>query len=150
MEKPLPTSVLSIDVGSKRIGLAGCDALGITVTALKPIHRISFESDLKIINSYCINRDVKGLVIGIPLDDMGKLTKQATHCQNYGEKIAKALNLPLAWVNEHSSSWEAGEKYNLQGDRSGKIDSAAAVLLLEQWLREGPQLQALDSSTIHS
>jgi putative Holliday junction resolvase len=41
-------------------------------------------------------------------------------------------------VNEHSSSWAAAETHGLHGDRSGALDSAAAALLLEQWLQEGP------------
>ncbi|MFM7311888.1 MAG: Holliday junction resolvase RuvX, partial [Cyanobium sp.] len=42
-------------------------------------------------------------------------------------------------VNEYASSWAAGEQHQLHGDRSGALDSAAAALLLEQWLREGPE-----------
>ena len=34
----------------------------------------------------------------------------------------------------------AGERHGLTGDRSGRLDSAAAALLLEQWLRDGPSL----------
>ena len=47
------------------------------------------------------------------------------------------LPLPLAWVNEHATSWSAAERFDLRKDRSGRLDSAAAALLLEQWLREG-------------
>ena len=125
--------------------MAGCDLLGITVTKLPPIHRVSFQKDFEIIQNYCIYRQVKGLIVGLPLDKLGHHTIQATHCQNYGIKIAKALDLPLAWVNEHSSSWEAKQKYNLHNDRSGKLDSAVAELLLEQWLNEGPELQPISS-----
>ena len=49
------------------------------------------------------------------------------------------LALPLALVNEHSSSWAAAEAHGLQGDRSGALDSAAAALLLRQWLQDGPE-----------
>ncbi len=146
MSKPNPLSVLSIDIGHKRIGLAGCDPLGITVTRLNAIQRTTFNEDLLVFKSYCEERSVKGLIIGIPLDERGNTTEQSIHCQKYGVKIAKALNLPVAWVNEHSSSWEAGHKYNLQSDRTGKLDSACAYLLLEQWLKEGPQLQPVDIS----
>ena len=141
MRSPLPTSILSIDYGHKRIGLAGCDPLGITITRLEPIHRISFQIDLKIIRKLCSERNVQGLIVGMPLDQYGRSTVQSNHCHNYGKKIAKELALPLAWVNEHSSSWEAGQNHNLKNDRTGKIDSAVAALLLEQWLREGPDLQ---------
>ncbi len=141
MSSPKPTSILSIDYGHKRIGLAGCDPLGITITRLNAIHRISFQKDLEVIKSLCFEREVKGLVVGLPLDKYGQSTLQSKHSINYGKKIAKELDLPLAWVNEHSSSWEAEHKHNLQNDRTGKIDSAVAALLLEQWLREGPELQ---------
>ncbi len=140
MKKPTPTSVLCLDLGKKRIGLAGCDPLGITITPLPPIHRSTFKKDLDTISFHCKERNVSGLIFGLPLDSNGKLTHQANHCHRDGQKIAKELDLPLAWVNEHSSSWEAQQKHNLKNDRSGKLDSAVAALLLEQWLREGPEL----------
>ena len=86
-------------------------------------------------------RSVLGLVIGLPLDDQGEPTEQAVHCQRYGHRLGHALDLPVAWVNEHSSSWAAAERHCLAGDRTGRLDSAAAALLLEQWLAEGPELK---------
>ena len=129
-----------MDLGHKRIGLAGCDPLGITITQLPPLKRKSFVMDLDTIKLHCTYRKVRGLIIGLPLDENGNFTFQAKHCQKYGIKMATTLDLPLAWVNEHSSSWEAEQKFNLQNDRTGKLDSAVAALLLEQWLREGPDL----------
>ncbi len=143
MTVPIPTSILCLDLGKKRIGLAGCDPLGISITTLPAIHRKTFQQDLEIIKTHCLNRNVRGLVIGLPLYENGSMTKQGVVFQTYGKKIAKLLDLPLAWVNEHSSSWEAGQKYNLQNDRSGKLDSTVAALLLEQWLKEGPPLQPI-------
>ena len=58
--------------------------------------------------------------------------------------MAIKLGLPLAWVNEHSSTWSAAMKFNLKKDRSGNLDSAAAALLLEQWLKEGPELKPVN------
>ena len=141
MNKPNPCSVLSLDIGQKRIGLAGCDPLGITVTALPAINRGKFSQDLEIFKKYYLDRGIKGLVIGIPLDQKGLSNTQSKSCEKYGKKIAYALKLPIALVNEHSTTWAAGEKYNLKNDRSGKLDSAAALLILEQWLLEGPELK---------
>jgi len=89
---------------------------------------------------------VEVLVIGLPLDCDGQLTEQAVHSQRYGLRLAAGLQLPLAWVNEHSSSWEAGERHGLHGDRSGRLDSAAAALLLEQWLRDGPEAEPVGTA----
>ena len=144
MTPPPPTSVLSIDFGLKRIGLAGCDSLGITVTPLEPLFRSDFISEVEYLKILCTNRNVKGLIVGVPLDENGLSTSQSKYCKNYGLQIAKELNLPLAWVNEHSSTWEAKKRFNLQKDRTGKLDSASAVILLEQWLKEGPKLESLN------
>lgn len=140
-------SVLSLDVGRRRIGLAGCDQLGITVTPLPALQRSRFDADLVVLRRHCDGRGVKGLVVGLPLDATGAPTAQAEHCRRYGQRLARALDLPLAWVNEHSSTWAAGERHGLAGDRTGRLDSAAAALLLEQWLQEGPELKPVSPAT---
>ncbi len=134
---PRPRSVLALDVGRRRIGLAGCDPLGISVTPLPALARGRFAVDLEHFRPLLIRRHVEALIVGLPLDFHGQPTAQELHCRRYGERLARALGLPLAWVNEHASSWEAGERHRLHGDRSGALDSAAAALLLQQWLVEG-------------
>lgn len=131
--------MLALDVGRRRIGLAGCDPLGISIRALPALARGRFEADLQRLGPLVAERRVEALVVGLPLDRQGQPTAQAVHCRRYGQRLARALALPLAWVNEHASTWEAGERHGLHGDRSGAIDSAAAALLLQQWLQEGPE-----------
>lgn len=138
-QPPQPRSALALDVGRRRIGLAGCDPLGLTVTPLPALARGRFAADLQHLTALVLQRRVVALVVGLPLDAAGQLTAQAMHCQRYGDQLARALHLPLVWVNEHTSSWAAAERYGLHGDRSGALDSAAAAVLLEQWLREGPE-----------
>jgi putative Holliday junction resolvase len=136
---PRPRSVLALDVGRRRIGLAGCDPLGLTVTPLPALARAGLAADLERLRPLLAQRRVQALVVGVPLDQAGQPTPQARHCQRYGQQLAQATGLPLAWVNEHSSSWAAAERHGLHGDRSGALDSAAAALLLEQWLQDGPE-----------
>ncbi len=143
LRSPQPRSVLALDVGRRRIGLAGCDPLGLTVTALPALARGPFPADLEQLRPLVLRRGVTALVVGLPLDAAGLPTLQARHCHRYGERLAAALSLPLAWVNEHSSSWAAADRHGLAGDRSGALDSAAAALLLEQWLAEGPDPQPI-------
>ncbi len=136
--------MLALDVGRRRIGLAGCDPLGITVTPLPALARGDFQADLDRLLALVRQRRVEALVVGLPLDASQRPTAQGLHCGRYGLRLARALQalgqaLTLAWVDEHASSWVAGERFGLHGDRSGRLDSAAAVLLLEQWLREGPE-----------
>ncbi len=133
-------SVLSLDIGKKRIGIAGCDPLGISITHLPAIFRKSFKEDLIEFTKICITRRVEGLVIGNPLDIYGKETNQSIRCKKYGIKLAKCLKLPVVFVNEQCTTIEAREKFSLKNDRTGRIDSAAAAILLQQWLIEGPNL----------
>jgi len=139
--------VLALDVGRRRIGLAGCDPLGLTVTPLPALKRGRFPADLELLKELVQRRGVRALVVGLPLDASQQPTEQAQHCRRYGERLARHLALPLAFVNEFASSWDAGERFGLHGDRSGALDSAAAALLLEQWLREGPEPAAVPKAT---
>ena len=140
MNQPRPCSVLSLDIGNKRIGIAGCDPLGISIIHLPAIFRKSFDEDLVEFRKICCERKVKGLVIGNPLDMMGKETNQSIKCKKYGIRLRSVLKLPVVFINEHCTTLEAKEKFSLKNDRSGKIDSAAAAILLQQWLIEGPNL----------
>lgn len=140
-----PCSALALDVGRKRIGLAGCDPLGLTVTPLPALHRQSSEQDAQTVAALALARQAKLLVVGLPLDACQQLTAQARHSLRYGRLLvrllaAQGLVMPLVWVNEHATSWAAAERFGLQKDRSGRLDSAAAALLLEQWLREGSRI----------
>jgi putative Holliday junction resolvase len=118
------------------------------VTPLGALARGKFAVDLERLKPLVKQRRVRALVVGLPLDRDGKPTEQAAHCRRYGERMARSLELPLAWVNEHASTWAAGEQRGLHGDRSGALDSAAAALLLEQWLAEGPEAVLLHGEPV--
>jgi putative Holliday junction resolvase len=141
-----PCSAIALDVGRKRIGLAGCDPLGVTVTPLPALARRGGEQDALAVATLAQRRQARVLVVGLPLDGAQQGTAQSHHCQRYARLLARmlaarGLALPLVWVNEHGSTWAAAERFGLQGDRTGRLDSAAAALLLEQWLREGSALE---------
>ncbi len=136
-QPPRPRSVLALDVERRRIGVAGCDPLGLTVTPLAARLRGRWSDDLAWFAALVDQRRCEALVVGLPLDSQQQLTEQARHCRFYGERLARSLPLPLAWVDEHASSWSAADRFGLAGDRSGRLDSAAAALLLQQWLQEG-------------
>lgn len=147
MAAPQPRSALAVDVGRRRIGLAGCDPMGLTVTPLPALKRGRFPMDLLTITALVQQRRIQALVVGLPLDASQQPTAQAEHCRRYGERLARSLMLPLALVNEYASSWAAAERHGLHGDRSGALDSAAAALLLEQWLVEGPEPAPVAAAT---
>ena len=141
--KPTPKSILSLDVGTKRIGLAYCDSLFITVNILPAVKRERNQNEVKTIINYIKKLDLTGFIVGLPLDDQGKMTSQAFDCKNYGEFLFSELKLPFSFVNEHSSTWESINRFGIKKDKSGLIDSLSAKVILEQWIQEGPELKEL-------
>ena len=141
--KPKFKSILSLDVGTKRIGLAYCDRLFITVNILPSVKREKNNNELKTIKSHIKKLNLTGFIVGLPLDEGGKMTSQAFDCETYGEFLFNELKLPFSFVNEHSSTWESINRFGIKKDKSGLIDSLSAKVILEQWIQEGPELKEL-------
>ena len=139
--KPLSRAVLCLDVGNKRIGLAYCDSLHITISILPAIIRSKDFRELTLLKQFIIKHNLLGIVVGLPLDDNGEMTYQAKDCYEYGLSISQSLKLPIAFVNEHSSTWETLNRFGIKKDKSGLVDSLSAKVILEQWINEGPELK---------
>ena len=141
--KPKPRSILSLDVGIKRIGLAYCDPLCITSNILPAVTRLKNNQEFKIIRNHIVRLNLTGFIVGLPLDENGKFTSQSLDCKEYGELLFYQLKLPFSFVNEHSSTWESTNRFGVKKDKSGLIDSFSAMIILEQWIQEGPELTEL-------
>ena len=141
--KPKSKSILSLDVGTKRIGLAYCDSLCITVNILPAVKREQNNHELKTIKKHINKLNLTGFIVGLPLDDKGEMTSQAFDCETYGEYLFNELKLPFSFVNEHSSTWESTNRFGIKKDKSGLLDSLSAKVILEQWIQEGPELKEL-------
>jgi len=139
--KPKPRSVLALDIGQKRIGLAYSDALNITVSILPAVKRSNDFFELNKIKHYIDSHNIRGIIAGLPLDEKGHMTNQAVDCKTYGDLVFNKLELPFAYVNEHSSTWESLNRFGLKKDKTGLIDSLSAKIILEQWIMEGPELK---------
>ncbi len=131
-------SVLGLDLGKKRIGVAGCDGTGLIATGLTTIHRSSFQQDMVELQQIVQARQVQLLVAGLPYSMDGTLGFQARQVQRLAQRIAIALNLPLEYVDERLTSVQAeellrAEKGNIIRDKH-LIDRKAAALILQQWL----------------
>ena len=138
-EQPQPfISALGLDFGRKRIGVAGCDGTGLIAMGLTTIERTSFERDVQQIRHMVNERQVQVLVMGLPYSMDGTLGFQARHVLKFGKKLARAMELPLEYVDERLSSFQAEQLLiaeNISPSRhKGLIDRKAAALILQQWL----------------
>lgn len=137
-------SALGLDIGRKRVGVAGCDGTGLIATGITTIYRTSFVEDIKKLQAIIDEREVQVLVIGLPYSLNGNLGSQAKEVQNYSQRIARALQLPVEYVDERLTSVEAQIHLKAQKRFStynkGLIDQQAATIILQQWLDERRQL----------
>ncbi|MBD1908131.1 Holliday junction resolvase RuvX [Trichocoleus sp. FACHB-6] len=133
-------SALGLDVGKKRVGVAGCDGTGLIATGIATIERISFERDVEQLQQLVEERQAQVLVVGLPYSMDGTLGFQAKQVQKFAERMAEALQLPLEYVDERLTSYEAEELIREEkrspAHNKALIDRKAAALILQRWLDE--------------
>ncbi|BAZ44072.1 Holliday junction resolvase YqgF [Chondrocystis sp. NIES-4102] len=131
-------AALGLDVGKKRMGVAGCDGTGLIATGLTTIYRTSWVEDLKQLQEIIDEREVEILVIGMPYTLDGQVGFQAQQIEKFGRKVSKCLQLPVEYVDERLTSIEAeaqlkaNKKFSTRN--KGEIDRHAAAIILQQWL----------------
>lgn len=142
-KKQLETiSALGLDVGRKRIGVAGCDRIGLFAAGLTTIHRKSFQEDIAQLRKLVKEREVQVLVVGLPYSMNGSLGFQAKQVQKFAEQISKALQLSVEYVDERLTSFQAEEMLKAENRSPSRdkslVDRIAAAIILQQWLDERP------------
>ena len=137
-------SVLGLDIGKKRIGVAGCDGTGLIATPIMTIKRTGFTNDINQLTDLIAQRQVKILVIGLPYALDGTLGSQAQRIETYAQRLQNVLQLPLEYVDERLTSIEAEsylktkKGFSPRRDKA-QIDAHAAAIILQQWLNERRQ-----------
>ena len=127
--------LIGLDLGSKRIGISICDEKQLIATPLKTINRSSLEKlidELKIVIS---ENDIKGIIIGNPLNMDGSSGRSAQSVKDTSENIEKNINIPICLWDERLSTVGA---FNLSSQldvniskREKKIDENAAAFILQ-------------------
>ncbi len=131
-------AALGLDVGSKRIGVAGCDGLGLMATGITTIWRSSFQEDIAQLTTIMLDRQVEILVIGLPYTMDGNIGSQAKQVQRFARRVAAVIELPIEYVDERLTSY-AAEQMMIEANISvsqnkATIDRIAAAVILQQWL----------------
>lgn len=137
-------SALGLDLGHRRIGVAGCDRSGLIAAGLTTVHRTSFEQDIAQLRQLTQSRDVSVLVVGLPYSMNGEIGTQAKRTQKLAQRIGTALNLPIEYMDERLTSVEAEAMLRAQRISPSRnrelIDRKAACIILQQWLDQRRQV----------
>ena len=131
-------SALGLDVGRKRMGVAGCDGTGLIAAGITTIKRTSFQQDIAQLQAIVEDRQVQVLVVGLPYSMNGSIGSQAREVQKYAQRLSQTLELPIEYVDERLTSIQAEEMLKAANistsQNKGLIDRKAAALILQQWL----------------
>lgn len=136
--------ILAIDHGDARIGIAATDAAGILAHPVETIQMKTVDP-IERIAEIVAERQVKQLVLGLPIRLDGNEGPAAIKVRKFGKKIrARLPNLPMHFCDESFTTVAAYDKLHEAGfskKRKAKqqraiIDQAAAVEILNNWLNQ--------------
>lgn len=130
---------LGIDYGTKRIGLAWADDLGIALP-VGAISGIEIEGCWDQLAEEINSRKIDELVVGYPLHMDGKVGKRAEEVDQFIDRLSDLFSLPVHRVDERLTSMAAEESIGKKaktkkGKQSGKVDATAACLILRDFLQ---------------
>lgn len=133
-----PVRALSLDVGTKRIGVAVSDELGMAAHAVETFHRKGSRQDVEALAALVRQLDVTTIVVGLPLNMNGSEGPRAMSCRELGDALAQRTGVPVVYWDERLST-VAAERSLIEARvsrerRKEVIDQAAAVLILQGWL----------------
>ena len=138
LDCPFMSRVVGIDLGSRRIGVALSDGLGLTAQPHATIARHGGVRDLQAIAAVVAEHDAGLVVLGLPLDPEGNEGTAARSARAFAERLRAALTVPVELIDESFSTVEA-EEVLLEADlsrarRKQVIDRLAAAVILQRWL----------------
>jgi putative Holliday junction resolvase len=138
-----PRRVLALDVGSKRIGVAVSDPLGITAQGLDTIQRQNKRRDWEALAAVLAKYDVAEIVVGLPLRLSGAEGTQSEKMRQFADELGAKFKLQVHLWDERWTSTEANRllrETNLSIEKRGKaVDRMAAILILQSWLQAHPR-----------
>jgi putative Holliday junction resolvase len=133
--------LLAIDLGAKRVGVAVCDELRITVNPLPAIERRSWKELLRRIATLVQSYEVCGLVIGLPLRLDGGEGPAAGDARSVAKKFQLSLDVPVYLQDERLTTIAAATDLRLaartEDEIEREIDSEAAALILRDFIVSG-------------
>ena len=133
------TRLIGLDHGSRRIGVAIGDTDTGMAFARPALLRRNTAADLDAIAQVARDEDARTIVMGLPRNMDGSEGVQAAAARKFGERLT-AIGLDVAFQDERLTSWQALEQMGPRRGRdrrSGELDSAAARLILQEYLDAG-------------
>jgi len=129
---------LGLDVGTKTIGVAVSDELGITVHGVTTIKRAGVRRDMAELRKIIEELKPDRIVLGVPYLSSGALNNRGERIVDFGERVESEFGIPVVHWDESFSTVEA-ERFLIEADVSRKkrrkvVDKMAALVILREYL----------------
>ena len=127
--------LLGIDHGNKNIGFAICDENKKVATPLKILQKSKLKVLIEQINQIIKENDIKGIIIGNPINMDGSLGKSSQSANDFAKNLSKNIAIPITMWDERLSS-EGSFKITQElgtntSNRVNKLDKNAAAFILQ-------------------
>lgn len=140
---PSPRRILALDVGSKRIGVAITDPLGITAQGLETIQRQNKRRDMEALGRVLKDYGVREVVVGLPLRLSGAEGTQSEKMRRFAGDLESHFGVTVHLWDERWTSTEANRllrETELSIEKRGRaVDRMAAILILQSWMEAHPR-----------
>ncbi len=129
---------LGLDVGTKTIGVAVSDPLGITAQPVTTVIRKSNKEDFQAIKDFIDEYNIKTVIVGMPYNMNGTIGPSGEMAKKFGEKLKNKYGINIIYIDERNTT-KMAEQVLISGkvrreNRKTHIDKIAAVFILETYL----------------
>lgn len=142
IKESLAGRVLALDLGQKRVGVAICDELRLTIRPLRVLERTNWKKLLRDVAHIIKEFDAQVLVIGLPLMMDGSEGPAALEARRLARNFGLSLSVPVFLQDERLTSHEAESSLRAAGHKSeavrAMLDSEAAAIILRDFLAGAP------------
>jgi putative Holliday junction resolvase len=131
-------TILALDLGERRIGVAASDSLGVTARPLQVITCETLARDIARIGEAAAARGATKIVVGLPLNMDGSAGPAARRARRFARRLSRELGIEVDMWDERLSTVQA-ERALIAADRSRASrrevrDGVAAAVLLQSYL----------------
>ncbi len=110
-------TILALDYGRARIGVAIADAEARMAKPLSTLERVNRNEDMRRLRELAREHGVTQIIVGLPLRLDGSRGEMAEEASRFAERVRKQIGVPVEMVDERLTSWEAQRMLEEEGGR---------------------------------
>ena len=145
-------SILAVDYGRARIGLAIAETEARLPRPLLTLERVNRNEDMRRLRELARQHSIRQIVVGLPLRLDGTQGEMAEEATRFAARLRKQLGLPVDMLDERLTSWEAERLLEEQSGRvlrdakttaksaskpaRASVDAVAAAVILKEYLEQ--------------